>query len=303
MKTALIDADILRYEVGSVGQKLNKETGEVDILPFDFVKEVLDERIRIITEGSGADKAALYLTGDRTTHRIYTKRNPGGEFIPNFREALAKGKVYKGTRKADKPFHFYNLTAYILSKGLDGDTTVHVANGCEADDLMGIAAFNRRDDEGVVICSRDKDLRMVPGTHYGWECGKQPEFGPVVYDDLGKIELVRSKSGNKIVGGGWAFFCAQLLTGDVVDNIGGARGIGPVRGYELLQNCTDRRSYFDTVVMAYKENYGPQWKEHLAEQSSLLWIIRERNPDGTLKHFNIEEWLDGELPVVQTQDV
>ncbi len=100
MKTALIDADILRYEVGSVGQKLNKETGEVDILPFDFVKEVLDERIRIITEGSGADKAALYLTGDRTTHRIYTKRNPGGEFIPNFREALAKGKVYKGTRKA-----------------------------------------------------------------------------------------------------------------------------------------------------------------------------------------------------------
>lgn len=282
---------------------MNKETGEVDILPFDFVKEVLDERIRIITEGSGADKAALYLTGDRTTHRIYTKRNPGGEFISNFREALAKGKVYKGTRKADKPFHFYNLTAYILSKGLDGDTTVHVANGCEADDLMGIAAFNRRDDEGVVICSRDKDLRMVPGTHYGWECGKQPEFGPIKYDTLGKIDLVRNKSSTKITGGGFKFFCAQLLTGDVVDNIGGARGVGPVGAYKILADCATEREAFNSVRRVYEELDSERWKELLTEQCSLLWIIRERNDDGSLKHFNIEEWLDGELPVVQTQDV
>lgn len=305
-KTALIDADILRYEVGSVGQKLNKETGEVDILPFDFVKEVFDERIRTIINGSECDRAEFFLTADKRTYTISSRSglgNDGRAYEDNFRTAIAKGKVYKGTRKADKPFHFYNLTAYILSKGLGEHTTVHVANGCEADDLMGIAACSASMEQPVVVCSRDKDLRMVPGTHYGWECGKQPEFGPVVYDDLGTIQLVRSKSGNKIVGGGFKFFCAQLLTGDVVDNIGGAKGIGPVKAYELLSNCTDQRNCFDTVRSTYQELDSDRWKELLEEQCSLLWIIRERNPDGSLKHFNIEEWLDGELPIVQTQDV
>ena len=29
--------------------------------------------------------------------------------------------------------------------------------------------------KGTVICSRDKDLKMVPGYHYSWGSGKQPE--------------------------------------------------------------------------------------------------------------------------------
>lgn len=290
MRTALIDADVLRYEVGSVGQKLNKETGEVDILPFDFVKEVFDERIRTILEGSGSDRARLFLTGDSRTYKLYAKsysRDNGGElpaYAPNFREALAEGKVYKGTRKQDKPFHWINLTAYILSQ-----PEVAIAVGCEADDI--IAVEHRQRPHETIICTRDKDLRMVEGHHYGWECGKQPEFGPVEYDSVGKIELVRSKSGNKIRGGGWAFFCSQLLTGDVVDNIGGAKGIGPVGAYSILENCTSEREYFSAVVRAYQENYGASWLQTLTEQCSLLWIIRERNEDGSLKHFNIEEWL------------
>lgn len=285
-RTALIDADVLRYECGSVGQKLNKETGELEILPFDFVKEVFDERIRTIVDGSGADKYTLFITADRPTHRIAKRsgREVPNDFHPNFRESLATGKVYKGTRKQDRPFHWLNLTAYILSK--DG---VRVSTGCEADDSIAIEHLLQAGQS--IICTRDKDLRMVPGWHYGWECGKQPEFGPIEYDNLGKIELVRSKSGNKIRGGGWAFFCSQLLTGDVVDNIGGAKGIGPVGAFALLENCTSEREYFDTVIRVYKDSYGPSWLETLTEQCSLLWIIRERNEDGSLKHFNIEEWV------------
>lgn len=289
MRTALIDADVLRYEVGSVGQKFNKETGELEIAPFDFVKEVFDGRIETILEGSGSDRARLFLTGDRQTHRIVSRSarmaSEGfGDFEPNFREALAKGKVYKGTRKQDKPFHWINLTALILSR-----TDVSISNGCEADDEMAIV--HRCSPNDTTICTRDKDLRMVPGTHYGWECGKQPEFGPVTYDSLGTIELIRSKSGNKIKGGGFKFFGTQLLTGDVVDNIGGLRGVGPVGAYKLLSDCTSEREVFNSVKCHYEEMAGDNWRELLEEQCHLLWIIRERNPDGTLKHFNIEEWL------------
>lgn len=283
--TALIDADVLRYEVGSVGEKFNKETGELEIRSFDFVKEVFDERIRTIVEGAGATDFRLYLTGDKRTHSM-AKRSGilAEEFLPNFREGVAEGKVYKGTRKQGKPFHWINLTAYILSRG-----GVEIAMACEADDLIGI--YHTRNSKTSVICTRDKDLRMVPGLHYGWECGKQPEFGPIEYDSLGTIELIRSKSGNKIKGGGFKFFGAQLLTGDVVDNIGGLRGVGPVGAYSLLSDCTSEREVFDTVKRHYEEVAGDNWRQLLEEQCHLLWIIRERNPDGTLKHFNIEEWL------------
>lgn len=284
-KTALIDADVLRYEVGSVGEKLNKETGELEIRSFDFVKEVFDERIRTITEGSGSEECVLFLTGDSHTVRIARRSGVLDEkFSPNFREALAKGKVYKGTRKQDKPFHWINLTAYILSR-----SNIQVSSGCEADDEIGIS--HRSDPSSSIICTRDKDLRMVPGWHYGWECGKQPEFGPVEYDSLGKIELVRGKSGNKITGGGFMFFGSQLLTGDVVDNIGGLRGVGPVKAYDLLSNCTSEREVFNSVKRHYEEVGGEHWRQLLEEQCHLLWIVRERNEDGTLKHFNIEEWL------------
>lgn len=290
-RTALVDADVLRYEVGSVGQKLNKETGELEILSFDFVKEVFDERVRTILEGSGSDRARLFLTGDKRTYGLYAKsqsRSGGGElpaFAPNFREALAEGKVYKGTRKQDKPFHWINLTAYILS----GNFGTNVSCGCEADDDIAIQHTLSPNDS--IVCTRDKDLRMVPGLHYGWECGKQPEFGPVEYDGLGKIELIRGKSGTKIKGGGFKFFASQLLTGDVVDNIGGAKGIGPVTAYGILADLPSERDCFSAVVGVFKEVGGDNWKELLTEQCHLLWIIRERNEDGTLKHFNIEEWL------------
>lgn len=286
LRTALIDADVLRYEVSSVGQKLNKETEELEISSFDFVKEVFDERIRTILEGSGSDRARLFLTADRRTYKMARRSglDVSGEFSENFREAIASAKAYKGTRRQDKPFHWTNLTAYILSL-----PEVQLAVGYEADDAIAIAHVSGRD--GSIICTRDKDLRMVPGLHYGWECGRQPEFGPVEYDSLGKIELIRGKSGNKIVGGGFKFFGAQLLTGDVVDNIGGLRGVGPVGAANLLSNCTSEREVFDTVKRHYEEVAGDNWRELLEEQCHLLWIVRERNEDGSLKHFNIEEWL------------
>lgn len=276
------------YECSAVAEKRDKD-GNIDIQSFDFVKQVFDERIETILAGSGSDKAILFLSGDRHSTRILNRMRkreglPPIVHEPNFREALAKGKIYKGTRKQERPFHWLNLTSYILAK----TDTVSVSSGCEADDEVAIA--HRLNPTGTIICTRDKDLRMVPGWHYGWECGKQPEFGPIEYDSVGKIELVRSKPA-RIKGGGFAFFASQLIVGDVVDNIGGLQGWGPVKCHSLLENCTTEREYFSAVVSAYQGVYGSQWKEFLTEQCNLLWIVRERLPDGSLKHFNLEEWL------------
>lgn len=287
MRKCLIDADVLRYEVASVGEKLDKETGELDIRGWDFIQSVFDERIKTITEGAGGDnEPVLFLTGDMATARVHTRRYPEvqGSYQPNFREALATGKVYKGTRKQVKPFHWINLTAYILSL-----PNTRVAYGIEADDLIGIEHTLNR--ETTIICTRDKDLRQIPGWHYGWECGKQPELGPIEYDTIGKIELVRGKSGTKITGGGFAFFCAQLLTGDVVDNIGGAKNIGPVKANAILDGCTTEQELFDAVRRTYAELDSERWKELLTEQCHLLWIVRELNEDGSPKLFEVDKWL------------
>ncbi len=288
--TALIDCDVLRYECSAVGEKIDKTTGERNIQSFDFVKQVFDERITTILSGCGADNYKLFLSGDSHSTRIINRMRKRDELSPivheaNFREALAKGKVYKGTRKQDKPFHWLNLTAYILG---GYSSKVHVTNGYEADDLIGIEGYN---NPSAIICTRDKDLRMVPGWHYGWECGKQPEFGPIEYDSVGELQLIPSKP-PKLKGGGFAFFASQLLTGDVVDNIGGLPGYGPVKAYNILRECSSEREYFSAVVASYKECYGDEeYRKFLREQCSLLWIVRERHPDGSLKHFDLEQWL------------
>lgn len=270
----LIDADILRYEIGAVGQYTGDD-GNLVYRDWDWVATAFDDRIRDICEAVEATSPPiLYLTGDRTLLK--------DEYVPNFRELVAVGKVYKGTRKSEKPFHYRNLTAYIMAR-----YETRIANGCEADDLICIDQYSRLEQRDTIICTRDKDLRQCPGWHYGWECGKQPEFGPIEYDDFGEIALVKGKSGNKIVGGGEKFFFAQLLTGDSVDNIGGLKFTGPVKAYNLLNEATDREACQSIVREQYLSSNPDQGLQLLQEQSDLLWIVKELNEDGTLKRY---EW-------------
>lgn len=271
---ALIDADILLYEIGHISEfdevdAAGDKTGEHIIWKFDRVADLLDEKINSINEDSGATgKPKLFLSSIKHFYK--------DKFLPNFREELAVSKPYKGTRKNEKPFHYYNIYHH-LAKNYD----TKIANGFEADDLMGIEQCSRGLE--TVICSRDKDLRMIPGFHYGWECGKQGEFITKQYSDLGEIELVTRKDANgkskdsKIVGGGKAFFFNQCLTGDVVDNIGGLDRCGPVKAFNLLSECRDEGEYKAVVEHAYKDKYGEEhWYEKLQEQSRLLWIWREK---------------------------
>ena len=260
------------------GSEYTDENGVHQIRHYDFAVELLDQKVKEICGEVWADEAPiLFLTNDKKLNGTLNKRRKrNGEeehpYIPNFREAISKKKVYKGTRKGEKPFHFDNLTIYML----DNYTTI-VAEGLEADDMMSVYQCARLDKADTVICSRDKDLRITPGLHFGWPCGKQPQFGPVVIDELGYIEVVKGK----IKGGGLKFFYSQILTGDTVDNIPGLEGCGPVKAFKLLNECGSEEELFKATSEAYKAKYGEDiWRDDMLEQALLVWMVRDIDDDG-----------------------
>lgn len=283
----LIDSDVLRYELGFSGEfnETDEATGETRhvIREWDFVEELIVNKIKFICgEVEASEPPLLFLTGNSHSTRLLNdaRRFKGEaliELAAPFRELVATVKPYKGTRKGEKPFHFDNITAYLVA-----NYDCRISNGLEADDLMAIEQTGRNGQ--TIICTRDKDLRMVPGWHYGWECGKQPSFGPELVDSKGWLRL--NEKGD-VKGVGLKFFFYQMLVGDTVDNIPGCPKVGPVKAFNLLNELNTKREHELAVIGAYKDFYGDEYKERLEEQSKLLWMVRELDAHGSPKHY---EW-------------
>lgn len=267
----LIDGDILVYQAAFGGEGMNEETGEKEIFGFDYVSALLDKSVADICLAVGAtEEPIIYLTGDN-----------------NFREQIAVTKPYKGNRSKPKPFHYSNARAYLLSM----PNTV-LTDGIEADDAMCIEQMKNysvrraqpdpknptRFECLTIICTRDKDLRMVPGWHYGWEHGGQPEFFPQWVDEFGSLAYDDKK--NKISGTGYLFFCSQLITGDTVDNIPGLPKKGPKAAWVALKDCTTKDDALAACVALYMDVIGDDWRRYLEEQGQLLWMVRELDEGG-----------------------
>ena len=296
--TPLIDSDVLRYEIGHSGEyweeeelepgiftrKLDEDGQPVKVIrDFEFVAKLFDQKVNeICAEVWATEPPVLYLTNDRRMHKQVNKKlKKAGEkeieYQPNFRDAVAEKKVYKGNRKSEKPFHYDNLTAYIFA-----NYNVQVAVGMEADDLMSIHQYARINELDTIICSRDKDLRITPGLHFGWECGRQVQFGPRRVTELGEIEL---KGGKKLIGTGLKFFYSQVLTGDAVDNIGGLPRCGPITAYESLHDAETEAQLFERVAGLYEGKYREGWRKEMLEQAKLLWMVRELDGEGNPIHY------------------
>lgn len=316
---ALIDADILRYEVGAGGQYMDDD-GEIVARNFDSVASHLDQKIEEICALCWAtEPPLLFLSMDARTKKRDNKKterqikrlegrlseNPLDSSVqveiqalnekkiyhPNFRESVAIKKEYKGTRKASvKPLHYDNLTEYILAT-----YDCVMAEGLEADDLLSI--YQRKAKHmTTIICSRDKDLKMVPGMHFSWECGKQAQFGPELVSELGRLKpIYRGKTAKgepkvaEMKGTGMMFFFAQLITGDCIDNIPGVPGAGPKAALVALENVTSVEEGYKAVKELYAKKFGDGWKEAMLEQGRLLWMVTELDEDGAPLMWEIPE--------------
>lgn len=273
---ALLDADILLYEVGFAAEAFWKyycAENEKEVEgppPWEVVESILSTRIPFIVSESGAEGAPFL---------FFSGRN-------NFRNHLAVTQPYKD-RDGNKPFHYYNIKAFLKS-----EYTYQEEDWLEADDLIGIAMSKY---PGKYIClSRDKDLKQLPGHHYGWEVGKQPSFGPELVDDFGWLML--SSRRDKCIGTGSKFFHYQMLVGDDVDTIPGVPGYGPVKAFKTLDACNTIDELEQAVVGAYKALYGLDWLDRMRETGRLINMVREREDEYVLLYnpsfVEKKEWMN-----------
>jgi len=256
----LIDGDILRYEVGFAAEtgwrSIAEEQGWDNVIPpFHYVEGLLLSRIETIKANVGTEATpVIYLTEGRT-----------------FRYDLAVTKPYKGTRKNNKPWHYANLTVYMRDI-----LNARIVTEIEADDAMAIDHMEGNGE--TIICSRDKDLRQLPGWFFSWELGRQPSFGPVFITDPGTLTLADDKK--KLTATGLAAFYGQILTGDRVDNIPGLDKCGPVAAYDRLtrdhwEGVKLSKDMLNSVQEAYDDD------ELLLEQGRLCWMTRRLHEDGS----------------------
>ncbi len=285
---ALVDADVLLYEIGFSSQRV--ENGVVDPSSWEFCQELFDKKIDLIQdEVGGTEKPLLFLTNTPKINKLLNKRRAYNDELPknyqeNFRIEAAKTKDYKAGRKTEKPYHFYNLLNYIL-----GAYNFHVnETGLEADDAMCIAQYAqvKQGLYDTTICSRDKDVRQCPGLHYSWESGRQAAIGPIMVDDLGYLTKTTTYETNgnikahKVFGVGQKFFYYQLLVGDGVDNIAGVKRRGPVFAFDLLNKAKSIKECYDLVQPVFRSVYGDKWKENFRELADLVWMTREVDDKG-----------------------
>lgn len=160
----------------------------------------------------------------------------------NFRYDIAKTKPYKGNRTQGKPIYYEAIREYY-----ENNFNTKMVCGQEADDALGIEGMKHPGE--AIIITLDKDLDMIPGLHYNF-----------VRDE--EYWVSRTKA--------YRNFCYQLLVGDPVDNIIGARGIGPVKAEKALAPCKrDKQKMLQAVYDLYDD------EDLFLEMGRLLWIRRQ----------------------------
>jgi len=228
---ALVDADIFAYEYGNF-----KDNETDELLAWEITRSLVDERIQQVLKAVEATSSSFYLTDSKS----------------NFRNEVATILPYKGHRDTEKPPHWAAIRQHLID-----EYDAEVCYGIEADDKCGIEQCT--DKDLTIICSRDKDMDMIPGYHYSWECGKQKE----------KKWFVSELDGLKS-------FYKQLLTGDSTDNILGLFNVGSkAKCVQRIDTYEDEVDMFKEVYARYYERFGSYWYKMMLENAQLLWICRE----------------------------
>jgi DNA polymerase-1 len=194
---------------------------------------------------TGADEFSIFLSGDN-----------------NFRYDIYP--EYKANRKEEKPRWLKDVKQYLIEK-----YQAQVSDGCEADDLLGIEQcanamkYTMRMYDSTIICSLDKDLRMIPGNHYSFEI-RGTSIKGVPWVRPAEIVTVSELEGLR-------HFYTQVLVGDPADNVKGASGIGKVKAARILEGCTTEQEFYGAVLPHFS------CEEELLMTGQCLWIFRKPN--------------------------
>lgn len=171
---------------------------------------------------------------------------------------------YKATRQnIERPRWLGETKEFLLSewKGI-------LTKDVEADDELAM-----HQTEDTIICSLDKDLRMVKGRHFSWEIAGPNWIRPAEFFEV------------SFVGGVCTFF-KQMLIGDTSDNIIGVNRIGSKTADKLLNTDMSFQEMFKIVYEKYDD------PKRFAVNATCLWMMHKR---GETWHNAIELILPNEL--------
>ena len=271
---AVLDADAIAYIAASICEK------STDILlsggntikgKMYFRQEtgyrVIDNHLYKIEDALHPQNCKSFLSNSNpsTNYRYDVKGAP---------------KPYKGNRK-DKPFFLPHMRSYFMN-----NYGAEICKKGEADDTIGILAYdayecaaNTGKPIDMVLCGIDKDFKQFPGYFFNIKTGVM-----TYSDHLGYLTYEK----NKIDGRGFLFFCAQMIMGDVADNIGGIYGCGGKKAYDTLKDCVDYKEAWQSVVDLYRCKGIADCV--IKATSSLLWITHIQ---GRLlpHHHDVRYWL------------
>lgn len=235
MSIALIDGDCIIYEVGfasDAGARANGEPHE----PLSFCLNGVKEKIKSIKEITRATDTIVFVSNNE---------------VPGYRvESYPEYKINRDP--AHRPYWYKELREYMLEK----QDAVLSEPGDEADDALGIAqTFYNAYGTDTILCTKDKDLDMIPGWHYNWS-KKRRDDG---------VYFVDTTTANRI-------FYKQLLTGDSTDNIPGMFKLlgkkATSKWLSPIDDMDDEEEMYEYVCSIYKD------RELVETLSTLIWIKR-----------------------------
>jgi len=179
-----------------------------------------------------------------------------------YRYAVATVKPYQGNRNSGRrPKNWEALRNALLGNASLFGFAIKTTDTYEADDLFGILA--KADD---VICTQDKDMRMVPATHMDWHDNHFVATGGHTWE---------CRHYGTVYGRKW--FWLQMLMGDTADNIPGLPRLngklcGEVTAKHYLRAARFEKDAALLVHEAYFKHYGEQAIQMMCEQAFLLWM-------------------------------
>lgn len=252
-----IDGDC---EVYTAALAIDQETAADE--PISHVLHSVKKMLEDIQESCPSNHERVYLTSNDKSNFRFTVANTPVQKRPRNAEPyeLLGYKASRADKK--KPYHYQLIRNYLVEYH-----DAIIVEGMEADDMLTIQAS--KVGRISTIVTRDKDLfqaccdvyRADRKTMYRYK----KEWG-----SLGKLFLTDK---GKLYGRCRAWFFAQLLLGDGIDNIPGVRGYGDKTTYKLLKDCKAEQDYFDKTWEVYQEKFEANAKNRYLEVAALLWMI------------------------------
>ncbi len=202
-RTLLIDADVVIYEVAQSAEiAVNwADAGDPDLWTLHARQGETEGRfsaaIAALKAELGADEVILCLTDGK-----------------NWR--LDVYPPYKSNRSDKRrPMMLPILRQYALD-----NFRTYLRTSLEGDDCLGILATHPKLVPGEkIICTKDKDLKTIPGLHFNW--GKR---------ELGIFTVTPEEAD--------AFHLRQALAGDATDGYPGCPGMGMTTAERALEAGT-----------------------------------------------------------------